>query len=68
MPEFDGLSHRAAAPDSAFATHFTSRGNPTSGLCGPFLATFAEYPPRQEAALFGLDQVMEKLSSTAGTQ
>ncbi len=29
---------------------------------GKFLETFAEYPPRQKAASFGLDQVMEKLS------
>ena len=41
---------------------------PAQAYVGQFLATFAEYPPRQEAASFSLDQVMEKLSSTAGTQ
>jgi arylsulfatase len=30
---------------------------------GGFLSTFAEYPPRQEAASFSLEKVMEKLSS-----
>jgi len=30
---------------------------------GNFLATFKDYPPRQKAASFSLDQVMEKMSS-----
>ena len=30
---------------------------------GRFLNTFQEYPPRQKAASFSLDQVMEKLQS-----
>jgi arylsulfatase len=28
---------------------------------GEFLATFEEFPPRQKAASFGVDQVMDKL-------
>jgi arylsulfatase A-like enzyme len=34
---------------------------PTQALVGEFLATFKEYPPRQKAASFSVDQVMEKL-------
>ncbi len=36
---------------------------PAQDYVGQFLSTFAEYPPRQKAASFNLDQVMEKLSS-----
>jgi len=32
------------------------------------IATFKDYPPRMKAASFSLDQVMESLNSTAGTQ
>ena len=37
-------------------------------LIGRFLATFVEYPPRQEAASFTIDQAMERLEAaiTAG--
>jgi len=41
---------------------------PAQQYVGQFLATFAEYPPRQEAASFSLDKVMEKLSQPGGTQ
>ncbi|MGB1280724.1 MAG: arylsulfatase, partial [Vibrio cyclitrophicus] len=34
---------------------------PAQAYVGEFLETFAEYPPRQKAASFSLDQVMEKL-------
>ncbi|KUJ81891.1 arylsulfatase [Ruegeria profundi] len=36
---------------------------PAQQYVAQFLATFAEYPPRQEAASFSLDKVMEKLTS-----
>ena len=36
---------------------------PAQAYVGRFLQTFVDYPPRQEAASFSLDQVMEKLSS-----
>ena len=36
---------------------------PAQAYVGRFLATFVDYPPRQEAASFSLDQAMEKLSS-----
>jgi arylsulfatase len=36
---------------------------PAQQLVGQFLATFKDYPPRQKAASFTVDQVMEKLTS-----
>jgi arylsulfatase len=35
---------------------------PAQDYVGQFLATFKEFPPRQKAATFSLDQVMEQLS------
>ena len=35
---------------------------PAQAYVGKFLETFKEFPPRQKAASFSLDQVMEKLS------
>ncbi|WP_292387877.1 arylsulfatase [Methanosarcina sp. UBA5] len=34
---------------------------PAQGIVGDFLATFKEFPPRQKAASFTVDQVMERL-------
>jgi len=31
-----------------------------------FLSTFKEFPPRQKAASFSLDQVMEKMTEASG--
>jgi hypothetical protein len=39
---------------------------PAQGYVGDFLMTFKKYPPRQKAASFSLDQVMEKLSDPGG--
>jgi len=36
---------------------------PAQAYVGDFLTTFQKYPPRQKAASFSLDQVMEKLSA-----
>lgn len=36
---------------------------PAQAYVGNFLKTFVEYPPRQKAASFSLDQVMEQLES-----
>jgi arylsulfatase len=36
---------------------------PAQAYVGRFLETFKEFPPRQKAASFSLDQVMEKLAS-----
>jgi arylsulfatase len=36
---------------------------PAQALVGQFLATFKEFPPRQKAASFGIDQVMAKLEA-----
>jgi arylsulfatase len=41
---------------------------PAQQYVAQFLATFQEYPPRQEAASFSLDQVMEKLTQPGGAQ
>jgi arylsulfatase len=40
---------------------------PAQDYVAQFLATFKDYPPRQKAASFSLDQVMEKLQAPAGT-
>lgn len=39
---------------------------PAQQYVGQFLMTFKEYPPRQKAASFNLDQVMETLQKGAG--
>jgi len=39
---------------------------PAQTYVGNFMATFQEFPPRQKAASFSLDQVMEKLSPPGG--
>jgi arylsulfatase len=41
---------------------------PAQAYVGQFLATFREFPPRQKAASFSLDQVMEKLQTPAGSK
>jgi len=38
---------------------------PAQTYVGGFMATFQEFPPRQKAASFSLDQVMEKLAPTS---
>jgi arylsulfatase A-like enzyme len=39
---------------------------PAQKYVGDFLATFREFPPRQKAASFSIDQVMEKLQAGIG--
>jgi arylsulfatase len=39
---------------------------PAQAYVGKFLETFKEFPPRQKAASFSLDQVMEKVLKPAG--
>jgi len=41
---------------------------PAQQYVGQFLATFQEYPPRQKAASFSLDQVMAQLKSGLGAR
>ncbi len=41
---------------------------PAQAYVGNFLQTFQEFPPRQEAASFSLDKVMETLTSAGGAQ
>jgi arylsulfatase len=38
---------------------------PAQALVGEFLATFKQFPPRQKAASFSIDQVVEKLEHAA---
>ena len=40
---------------------------PAQAYVGDFLATFREYPPRQKAASFSLDQVMEAMQKAPGS-
>jgi arylsulfatase A-like enzyme len=40
---------------------------PAQTYVGQFLATFKEFPPRQKAASFSLDQVMEKMKTSGGS-
>ena len=39
---------------------------PAQAGVAQFLTTFKEFPPRQKAASFGIDQVMEKMMDAAG--
>jgi arylsulfatase len=41
---------------------------PAQQYVGRFLATFKEYPPRQKAASFTVDQVMEQFNSALGAR
>ena len=41
---------------------------PTQGLVAEFLSSFKEFPPRQKAASFTIDQVMEKLTAGLGSK
>jgi arylsulfatase len=40
---------------------------PASAYVGQWLQSFREFPPRQKPGSFNLSQVMEKLSSPAGS-
>ncbi len=39
---------------------------PAQTYIGNFLATFKDYPPRQKAASFTIDQALEKLQQPSG--
>jgi arylsulfatase len=41
---------------------------PAQAYVAQFLATFKEFPPRQKAASFTIDQVMEKLKTSGGSK
>jgi len=41
---------------------------PAQAYVGNFLSTFEDYPPRQKAASFSLEQVMDKLSDNGGAR
>jgi hypothetical protein len=40
---------------------------PAQSAVADFLKTFVEYPPRQKAASFTIDRVMEKLQRQGGS-
>ncbi len=41
---------------------------PAQDYVGKFLATFKEFPQRQKAASFNLNEVMEKLKESVGSK
>ena len=41
---------------------------PAQDYVGEFLATFKDFPPRQKAASFNLDEVMTKLQESGGSK
>jgi arylsulfatase len=41
---------------------------PAQAYVAQFLGTFKDFPPRQKAASFSLDEVMEKLQQPVGGQ
>ncbi len=41
---------------------------PAQAYVAQWLQSFEDFPPRQKSASFGIDQVMEKLTSPAGAQ
>ena len=41
---------------------------PAQEYVGKFLATFKDYPPRQKASSFSLDQALEKLQTGIGSK
>ena len=41
---------------------------PAQAYVGKFMATFKDFPPRQKAASFSLDQVMERLKEGASSK
>ncbi len=41
---------------------------PAQAYVGKFLATFKEYPPRQKAASFNMDEVLQKLQESDGSK
>jgi arylsulfatase len=41
---------------------------PAQQYVGEFLMTFKEFPPRQKAASFTVDQVMQKLTESGGSK
>jgi arylsulfatase len=43
-------------------------GVPAQDYVGQFLATFRDYPQRQKAATFNLDEIFAKLKDGAGSK
>jgi hypothetical protein len=41
---------------------------PAQAYVGQFLMTFKDYPQRQKAASFNLDEVLQKLNESSGSK
>jgi arylsulfatase len=41
---------------------------PAQAYVGQFITSFKDYPPRQRAAAFNLDEVMKKMSEGSGSR
>lgn len=41
---------------------------PAQGFVGQFLLTFKDYPPRQKAPSFNMDEVLQKLKESSGSK
>jgi arylsulfatase len=41
---------------------------PAQAYVGQFIATFKDYPPRQKAASFNMDEIMSKLIEGGGSK
>ena len=48
--------------------HVSLRYNCAQDYIGRFLMTFRDYPQRQKAASFNLDEVLQKLKEQAGSK
>ena len=57
---FERAEHEAGAYDTWFVEHLFVLV-PAQTIVGQYLASFQEFPPRQEPGSFSVDQVMEKL-------
>ena len=60
----EDLSGKTETADKRFTVENGIIVLTASTIVGRFLETFAEYPPRQRAASFTIDQAMEKLEAT----
>ena len=63
---FERAWHETIGYDTWHANHMFALV-PAMAYVGKFLATFREYPQRQEVGTFNLDKVMKQLSAGSGT-
>jgi arylsulfatase A-like enzyme len=63
---FERSEHEAGDYDRWFIEHLFVLV-PAQAIVGEHLATFQEFPPRQRPGSFSIDQAMEKLMNTKGS-